>query len=223
MSDYDERGRSSGDEKEKSPRGGRPDPCPSIFCLFKLAVTITLTVSLSVTLTKYLLFELNLQVSPSTQPPIIATTTGGTCCQFNLHVSNQAPSILTTKRDSCCDSRDEGRNGKRGADNKRVQRVNYKPVYPVYEYYPRPKRVRRRAPPSPCPSGIGSMAGEKGERRSSCSFVIEYRYASLEAALATGSNCSFRHFDCGSHCGVASDIQPSISYPSECGYKRAAE
>jgi hypothetical protein len=137
------------DEGRKRDRRDPCDPCVSVSRLVKLAVTIsfsvTLTVTLSVTLTINLLSKLNLQVPVSNQSP---TTTGGTCCQFNLHVVHQSPSVIKTTSDSCCDSRHD-------AGYKTFKRwrppVYYEPVYPVYERHPRPKRVRRRAaPPPPC-------------------------------------------------------------------------
>ena len=111
--------------------------------LFSATITVTLTLQL--------LAKLNLLVSLSNQPPIIATTTGGTCCQFNLHVSNQAPSVITTRSGSCCNSRDEGRNGKIGADNKRAQRVNYKPVYPGLRVLPSSQTGKKTRPASALP------------------------------------------------------------------------
>ena len=133
------------------PKRDRPDPCVNISRLIILAITANLIVTAAtLTLTINLLFKLNLQVALPTQSLSGTPTTGGTCCQFNLQVSNQSPSVITTRSDSCCDSRDEGGNKKRVVDSKRDQRVVYAPVYPVYEHYPRPKRVRRRAPPPPC-------------------------------------------------------------------------
>ena len=145
----------------------RRSSCLDVRCAVSLALTVslsvTLTVTLSITLTMYLLSKLNLQVTFSNQPPIVTTTNGGTCCQFNLHVSNQSPSVITTNRGSCCDSRDDGEYKKRVIYKRRDQRLDYERVYPVYERYPRPKRVRRRAPPPPCMPCWGWGGGMEGE------------------------------------------------------------